>query len=81
LTSRRISPSTFVEQIPGFRRQEGLTGHLLGGWELSGTYNIASGQPYTPIQYGLDYYGSQEFRITPSMLPTERVGHSGQRAM
>jgi hypothetical protein len=48
----------FVEQIPAFKQQRGVIGRLLGGWDLSGTYYIASGQPYTPIQYGLDYYGS-----------------------
>lgn len=48
----------FVEQIPAFKQQQGLIGRILGGWDLSGTYYIASGQTYTPIQYGLDYYGS-----------------------
>ncbi|HTW82428.1 MAG TPA: carboxypeptidase-like regulatory domain-containing protein [Terracidiphilus sp.] len=48
----------FVEQIPAFKQQQGMIGRLLGGWDLSGTYYIASGQTYTPIQYGLDYYGS-----------------------
>ncbi|MFT4112934.1 carboxypeptidase regulatory-like domain-containing protein [Silvibacterium sp.] len=48
----------FVEQVPFFKEQHGLEGHLLGGWGVSGTYFIASGQPYTPIQYGFDYYGS-----------------------
>jgi hypothetical protein len=49
----------FVEQVPFGKDQHGLTGHVLGGWSLAGTYFIASGQPYTPIQYGFDYYGSQ----------------------
>ena len=33
-----------------FRRQHGLAGHVLGGWAVAGTYIIASGQPYTPVQ-------------------------------
>lgn len=48
---------TFVEQIPAFKDQRGFVGHLLGGWAVSGNYFIASGQPYTPIQYYFDYYG------------------------
>ncbi|RXS97715.1 TonB-dependent receptor [Silvibacterium dinghuense] len=48
----------FVENIPFFKEQHGLEGHVLGGWGLSGNYFIASGQTYTPIQYGFDDYGS-----------------------
>ena len=40
----------FIEQIPFFREQHGLVGHLLGGWTISSDYILASGQPYTPIQ-------------------------------
>lgn len=46
----------FAEQIPFQKDQHGLIGHTLGGWGLSGTYFIASGQTYTPIQYYFDYY-------------------------
>lgn len=42
----------FVEQLPFFRQQHGVLGHLLGGWAFSGTYIVASGQPYTPFQIG-----------------------------
>jgi hypothetical protein len=41
---------TAFEQLPFFRSQHGLLGHLAGGWGLSGTYIWASGQPYTPIE-------------------------------
>jgi hypothetical protein len=47
---------TFVEQLPFYRDQVGLAGRVLGGWSLSGTYIIQSGQAYTPIQYGLNYF-------------------------
>jgi hypothetical protein len=45
---------TFYEQIPLFRSQEGLLGHILGGWAVAGTYFITSGQTYTPIQFALN---------------------------
>jgi hypothetical protein len=44
---------TFYEEIPAFRRQQGIIGHILGGWALSGSYFISSGQPYTAVQGAL----------------------------
>jgi len=41
--------------LPFYRRQNGLVGRVLGGWSLSGTYVLSSGQTYTPIQYFLNY--------------------------
>jgi carboxypeptidase family protein len=41
------------EELPFYRSQQGFLGHLLGGWAISGTYFITSGQPYTPIQFAL----------------------------
>jgi hypothetical protein len=46
----------FNEQIPAFRSQHGVVGHILGGWAISGTYAISSGQPYTPSQFELNYF-------------------------
>ena len=40
----------FTEQLPFFRQQHGLIGHVLGGWAVSANYIIASGQRYTPLQ-------------------------------
>lgn len=38
----------FVYDVPYFKEQRGIVGHLLGGWQLNGTYIITSGSPYTP---------------------------------
>ncbi|HYA97122.1 MAG TPA: TonB-dependent receptor, partial [Methylomirabilota bacterium] len=35
----------FNENLPFFKQQHGLLGHLLGGWSLSANYIWASGQP------------------------------------
>ncbi|HLW54898.1 MAG TPA: carboxypeptidase regulatory-like domain-containing protein [Candidatus Angelobacter sp.] len=47
-------PHTFsllaAEQLPFFKEQHGVLGHLLGGWGISGNYIWQSGQRYTPIQ-------------------------------
>jgi hypothetical protein len=42
-----------TENIPFFKEQHGLVGHVLGGWALSGAYVWGSGQPFTPRQGGV----------------------------
>jgi hypothetical protein len=39
-----------TEEIPFFKEQHGILGHLLGGWGLSANYVLGSGQRYTPVQ-------------------------------
>ncbi|MCU1332971.1 MAG: hypothetical protein JWM08_1963 [Candidatus Angelobacter sp.] len=39
----------FTEELPFFKEQHGLTGHILGGWAMSANYILASGQRYTPV--------------------------------
>lgn len=41
----------FDEQLPFFKEQHGVAGHIFGGWAFNGTYILASGQPYTPITF------------------------------
>lgn len=36
-----------VYELPWYREQKGLTGHLIGGWEISLIYSINSGLPLT----------------------------------
>jgi Carboxypeptidase regulatory-like domain len=36
-----------VYELPWYRDQKGLAGHLIGGWELSSVYTINSGLPLT----------------------------------
>jgi hypothetical protein len=40
----------FTEQLPFFKEQHGLAGHILGGWTVAANYLVASGQRYTPTQ-------------------------------
>jgi hypothetical protein len=46
----------FVEDIPFLRAQHGVIGHILGGWALSGSYIMASGQHYTPSQVNINRF-------------------------
>jgi hypothetical protein len=41
----------FNEQLPFFKEQHGLVGHILGGWSVAANYVVASGQRYTPTQF------------------------------
>ncbi|MCU1256363.1 MAG: TonB-dependent receptor plug [Candidatus Angelobacter sp.] len=47
-------PHTFSvlvsEQVPFFKDQHGVMGHILGGWVASANYFLESGQRYTPSQ-------------------------------
>ena len=36
-----------VYELPWYKDQKGLKGHLIGGWEISGLYTINSGLPLT----------------------------------
>lgn len=40
----------WVYDLPFHAKQDGLLGHLLGGWEINGTYRYSSGQPWTVVQ-------------------------------
>jgi hypothetical protein len=43
--------ASFVEDLPAFRHQHGFLGHVFGGWAVSGTYQLTSGQPFSPSQF------------------------------
>jgi Carboxypeptidase regulatory-like domain len=83
----------FNEDLPFFKEQHGVIGHILGGWSLSGNYILASGQGYTPsqlfsasifAQLGLanDYYDVPFFGNFNSGVETARpfIGNLGAPA-
>jgi Carboxypeptidase regulatory-like domain len=39
----------FVYELPFFSDQKGLTGHVLGGWQLNSNFNFQSGAPFSPL--------------------------------
>ncbi|MGE5322334.1 MAG: hypothetical protein ACM3SW_05710, partial [Actinomycetota bacterium] len=43
---------TATEEIPYLKEQHGVLGHILGGWAISANYILASGQRYSPQQFG-----------------------------
>ena len=50
LNEPQIFVANFVYKAPFFREQHGLTGEVLGGWELSGITTFNSGLSLTPSQ-------------------------------
>lgn len=54
----------FQEDIPFFRPQQGLIGKLLGGWSVSASYIISSGQTYTPQQFALSAFSGAPYGDT-----------------
>src|SRR5262249_52352453 len=51
----------FTEELPFFKEQHGIVGHVLGGWSFSGNYIIASGQGYTPSQFIFATLGAPDY--------------------
>jgi outer membrane receptor protein involved in Fe transport len=43
--------TNFIYDVPFFKEQRGVVGHLLGGWQLNGVYVLTSGAPFTPGQF------------------------------
>lgn len=47
---RHVLSLNGIWDVPFFRGQKGVVGHLLGGWQVNGIYELASGQRFTPSQ-------------------------------
>lgn len=46
---RHVLTANFVYDLPFYRTQRGLVGHLAGGWELSGVQTFQTGLPLTAV--------------------------------
>jgi outer membrane receptor protein involved in Fe transport len=61
--------------IPFYKEQKGFAGHALGGWQINGTYILASGRTFTPSQFfnvfGLPTY--QDFTFTATFFGFDNV--------
>jgi hypothetical protein len=51
LNTPQIFVVSYVYEFPFYKSQQGMVGHLLGGWELSGITSIQSGQSLPVNQY------------------------------
>ncbi|MCI0486631.1 MAG: carboxypeptidase regulatory-like domain-containing protein [Blastocatellia bacterium] len=51
LDRRHFATGHFVWTLPLGRGETGVRGRLLTGWQASGIVEVASGSPYTPLQF------------------------------
>jgi hypothetical protein len=58
LNTPQIFVLSYVYDLPFYRNQPGLVGHVLGGWEVSGITNFQSGQSVTVTQAGFDPFAT-----------------------
>lgn len=49
--------ANFVYELPFFREQQGLIGHILGGWQVNSFVTLQSGAPFTALN-GADPTGA-----------------------
>ena len=54
---RHILTLDYVYHLPFYKNQEGVLGHMLGGWQLSGIVNYSSGAPLTVTESTYDPAG------------------------
>jgi hypothetical protein len=64
---RNAFSANFIYDLPFFRGQEGFFGKVAGGWQLNGTWIIASGRPFTVSQFsdfgfGIPSYEDNSFQ-------------------
>jgi hypothetical protein len=62
--------ANFIYDVPFFKEQRGVVGHLLGGWQLNGVYVLTSGVPFTPGQFfNGSVFGAAQSYITAGDRP------------
>jgi hypothetical protein len=47
--------TNFLWDVPFYKEQRGVIGHLLGGFQVNGIIRMGSGRPYTPVNITGDY--------------------------
>ena len=57
LDRRQILTINYIYELPFFRKQNGLVGKTLGGWQVSGIATYQTGLPFTPTVSGFDPAG------------------------
>ncbi|HXN23555.1 MAG TPA: TonB-dependent receptor [Candidatus Dormibacteraeota bacterium] len=81
---RHIFTANFIYDLPFFKAQQGLTGHLLGGWEFSGIVTAQTGTPITILTLanqdptGQGCLGPSPCSVRPDMIgnPNAAASHT-----
>jgi outer membrane receptor protein involved in Fe transport len=61
--------ANFIYDLPWYKEQRGVVGHLLGGWQINGTYVVTTGSPFTPGQSGNGSLGLGNTYLTAGDRP------------
>jgi hypothetical protein len=101
IAERGISATSFphvasvywIYELPFAKNQEGIVGHIIGGWQVNGTWRYQSGQAFNPVQFGAnlgcDLAFSNAFNSTVQMCrpflaneaaPLDTVGYCANPA-
>ncbi len=68
LNTPHIFIANYVYNLPFFKDQRGVLGHVLGGWELSGITTVESGQSLT-VRQGPDPFNAGSSGNAPGTYP------------
>lgn len=72
---RHVLTANFVWDLPWFKTQQGFSGHVLGGWEVSGIQTFQTGLPATIASNQLvDPTGADCITTSPCSLRANQVG-------
>ncbi|MGB8476335.1 MAG: carboxypeptidase regulatory-like domain-containing protein [Candidatus Acidiferrum sp.] len=69
----QIFVANYVYDLPFYRQQQGFTGKVLGGWELSGITVFESGNPLT-ITQSFDPFNSNRFGVIAGQTFPDGIG-------
>lgn len=72
---RQILNVNYVYYIPFFTSQQGLVGHVLGGWEVSGIISAYTGRPFTSFDFFEDPAGIGVLGFSPATERPDLVGN------
>ena len=64
-----VFTANWVWDIPFFKEQKGILGHIAGGWQLNGTYILTSGSVYTPVNGITGFFGLGQTYLTAGDRP------------
>jgi hypothetical protein len=71
--------ASFIYDAPWMREQRGVAGHILGGWQLNGTYIVTSGAVWTPGQTSNGTLGLGNTYLTAGDRPFVTNGSADRR--
>jgi len=80
---RHVVTGNFVYVLPWMRHQQGVLGHILGGWEVSGVQTFQTGLPISVFVSGagvVDTAGVGCLGNTPCSLRPDLVGNPSSSA-